>query len=72
MAMLTGIATSNTDGNGNRNTPIATNTAVMTTSPTTSRRLKSGVIIRNTAESINPIAAQATPARIRRNASISP
>jgi hypothetical protein len=72
MAMLKGIATSNTDGKGRRNIPIATNMATRITSPMTSRRLISGIIILKTTASIKPIAAQATPARIRRYTSISP
>jgi hypothetical protein len=72
MAMLTGIATSRTVANGSRNSPIATNTAARITSPTTSRFLISGIIIRNTTAIKRPTAAQDTPARIRRSASISP
>ena len=70
--MLTGIATSSTVGNGSRNSPIATNTAASTTSPITSRFLISGIIIRKTTAIKRPTAAQDTPARIRRNTSISP
>ena len=72
MAIEIGIATSSTAGNGRRRMPIATKTATMTNSAITSRRLNSGVIIRNTTASIKPIAAQATPDRTRRRASISP
>ena len=42
------------------------------TSPTRSRFLISGIIIRKTTAISSPTAAQDTPARIRRNASISP
>ena len=70
--MLSGIATSNTAGNGSRSSPIAMNTAASRTSPTRSRLLISGIIIRKTTEISRPTAAQDTPARMRRNASISP
>ena len=40
--------------------------------PTTSRRLISGIIIRNTTAIKSPTAAQETPARMRRSASTSP
>src|SRR5665811_16189 len=72
MAMLSGIATSNTAGNGSRASPIAVNTAASTTRPTRSRLLISGIIIRKTADISRPTAAQDTPARMRRRASISP
>ena len=60
MAMLSGIATSNTAASGSCSTPIATNTATSTSNPTRSRRLSSGVIIRNTVAIKRPTAAQAT------------
>ena len=72
MARLSGIATSSTACNGSRTTPIAINTAARTTSPTTSRFLISGIIIRTTVAISRPTAAQDTPAKMRRNASISP
>src|SRR5438874_780847 len=72
MAMLSGIATSNTAGNGSRSNPIAINTASITSRPTKSRSRISGIIIRNTTAISRPTAAQDTPAKIRRSASIWP
>ena len=70
--MLSGIATSNTAGNGSRSNPIAINTASITSRPTKSRSRISGIIIRNTTAISRPTAAQDTPAKIRRSASIWP
>ena len=70
--MLSGIATSKTAGSGSRSTPIAINTAAMTASPTQSRFRINGIIIRNTTAIKSPTAAQDTPPRMRRSASISP
>ena len=72
MPRLSGIATSSTACSGSRTTPIATNTASRMTSPTASRFLISGIIILKTTAINSPTAAQDTPARMRRNASISP
>src|SRR6202012_2055335 len=71
-ARLSGIATSSTAGNGSRASPIAMNTAIITTSATRSRRLTRGSIILKTTEIRSPTAAQETPARIRRSASTWP
>ena len=70
--MLTGLATSKTTGNGSRSSPTAMNTAARITRPIRSRRLISGIIIRKTADISRPTAAQETPAKMRRKASISP
>ena len=51
---------------------MATNTAAELTSPAPSRFSINGVIILNTTAINSPTAAQATPASVRRNASISP
>jgi len=55
-----------------RTSPIAMNTATRMRSPTASRLRISGIIILKTTDIKSPTAAQDTPARIRRSASISP
>src|SRR5260370_27922376 len=56
MAILRGIATSNTAASGNRTSPMATKTAASIKSPTKSRLFTSGIHIRKTAHDKRPTA----------------
>src|SRR4051794_30514891 len=60
-AMLNGIAMRRTGTKGQRNRPIAANTAVKKPSATGSRRLTKGHIIRPATPITSPTAAQETP-----------
>ena len=70
--MLSGIATSNTAANGSCSTPMGDKHRGQHDTAIRSRRLTSGIIIRNTTDISRPTATQDTPAKIRRSASISP